>query len=167
MATQDYRKELSNYTEKVLHDPIKGLDWKQLLGWEHRHFEYTKGDLPKPRAEMAISIILQTKGRCAEFALLYNGLLLANKYKSRIIVDCSKLKDISRKAAGDHVWNEILIDHVWMHVDPTEGRVNQPFMYVLDWEKDVNLVYAITEKEILNVTKNYDIQQFCANFART
>ncbi len=159
MATPDYRQELCTYAEKVLHDPIKGLDWKQLLGWEHQHFEYTKGELPKPRAEMPIDIILQAKGRCGEFALLYNGLLLVNNYESRIVIDCSELKDKSKKAAGDHVWNEILIDGAWMHVDPTERRVNQPLMYVIEWEKEVNLVYAIAEKEILDVTNNYNLQQ--------
>ena len=159
MATPDYRQELCTYAEKVLHDPIKGLDWKQLLGWEHQHFEYMRGELPKPSAEMPIDIILQAKGRCGEFALLYNGLLLVNNYESRIVIDCSELKDKSKKAAGDHVWNEILIDGAWMHVDPTERRVNQPLMYVLEWEKEVNLVYAIAEKEILDVTNNYDLQQ--------
>lgn len=159
MATPDYRQELCTYAEKVLHDPIKGLDWKQLLGWEHQHFEYMRGELPKPRAEMPIDIILQAKGRCGEFALLYNGLLLANNYESRIVIDCSELKEKSKKAAGDHVWNEILIDGAWMHVDPTERRVNQPLMYVIEWEKEVNLVYAIAEKEILDVTNNYNLQQ--------
>lgn len=159
MATPDYRQELCTYAEKVLHDPIKGLDWKQLLGWEHQHFEYTKGELPKPRAEMPIDIILQAKGRCGEFALLYNGLLLANNYESRIVIDCSELKEKSKKAAGDHVWNEILIDGAWMHVDPTERRVNQPLMYVVEWEKEVNLVYAIAGKEIFDVTNNYNLQQ--------
>jgi len=159
MATPDYRQELCTYAEKVLHDPIKGSDWKQLLGWEHQHFEYTKGELPKPRAEMPIDIMLQAKGRCGEFALLYNGLLLANNYESRIVIDCSELKEKSKKAAGDHVWNEILIDGAWMHVDPTERRVNQPLMYVIEWEKEVNLVYAIAEKEILDVTNNYNLQQ--------
>ncbi len=159
MATPDYRQELCTYAEKVLHDPIKGLDWKQLLGWEHQHFEYTKEELPKPRAEMPIDIILQAKGRCGEFALLYNGLLLANNYESRIVIDCSELKEKSKKAAGDHVWNEILIDGAWMHVDPTERRVNQPLMYVIEWEKEVNLVYAIAEKKIFDVTNNYNLQQ--------
>jgi transglutaminase/protease-like cytokinesis protein 3 len=156
MATEECRQELTNYTKTVLHDPIEGLDWKQLLDWEHRHFKYTRGELPKQRAEMPIDIILQAKGMCGEFALLYNGLLLANGYQTRIVVDCSTLKDKSKRVAGDHVWNEILVDGAWVHVDPTEKRINQPKMYVLEWHKDVNLVYAITEKEILDVTENYE-----------
>jgi hypothetical protein len=155
MATTEYKQHLTNYTKAVLHDPIEGLDWKQLLDWEHRHFKYTKGELPKPRAEMPIDIIVQAKGMCGEFALLYNGLLLANGYQSRIVIDCSTLKDMSKRVAGDHVWDEILIDDAWVHVDPTEKRINQPSMYALEWRKDVNLVYAISEKEILDVTENY------------
>lgn len=155
MAKAKHKMELCNLSETVLHDPIKGLDWKQLLDWEHRHLEYTKAELPKPRAEMPVDIVLQAKGRCGEFALLYNGLLQANCYGARILIDCSTLQDKSKKAAGDHVWNEILIEGAWLHVDPTEKRIDQPLMYALEWSKDVNMVYAITEKEILDVTKDY------------
>lgn len=155
MATHEYKQEFIDYVESVLHDPIKDPDWKQLLDWEHRHLQYTKTELPKPRAEMPIDIILQTKGRCGEFALLYNGLLLATGHKCRLIIDCSTLKDKSKRTAGDHVWNEVFLDNAWIHVDPTEKRINQPLMYVLEWDKDVNLVYAIGEKEILDVTEDY------------
>jgi hypothetical protein len=155
MAKAEYKQELRIYTEAFLHDPIDNLDWKQLLNWEHRHLKYTKEELPKPRAEMPIDIIVQAKGRCGEFALLYNGLLLANSYQTRIVIDCSVLKDKVKKVAGDHVWNEILFESVWTHVDPTEKRINCPSMYVLEWSKDVNLVYAIAEKQILDVTENY------------
>jgi transglutaminase-like putative cysteine protease len=155
MAMSEYKKELLVYTEAVLHDPIKGLDWKQLLNWEHQYLEYTKEELPKPRAEMPIEIIAQARGRCGEFALLYNGLLLVNGYQTRIVIDCSKVQDKSKKVAGDHVWNEILADGTWMHVDPTEKRTNCPSMYALEWGKDVNLVYAIAQEKILDVTENY------------
>ena len=157
MATAEYRQQLRCYASKILHDPIECLDWKQLLDWEHRHFRYTRGQLPKPRAEMPIEIILQAEGRCGEFALLYNGLMLVNDYKTRIVIDCSNLRDASKKAAGDHVWNEILANGNWVHVDPTERRINQPSMYALEWQKDVNLVLAISEKGILNVTSYYDV----------
>jgi hypothetical protein len=159
MATLECKQELRIYGEVVLRDPIDNLDWKQLLNWEHRHLEYTKEELPKPRAEMPIDIIVQAKGRCGEFALLYNGLLLANSIQTRIVIDCSVLQDKSKKVAGDHVWNEILSESVWMHVDPTEKRINCPSMYALEWCKDVNLVYAIAEKQILDVTENYCIHR--------
>ena len=155
MATKNYGEELRKYAENELHDSIEGLDWKQLLEWEHRHLQYTKGELPRPRAELPIDIILQTKGRCGEFALLYNGLVLVNKYKSRIVIDCSELRDNSKRAAGDHVWNEILINERWMHVDPTDKRIDQPWMYAKEWGKDVNMVFAITENDTTNVTDKY------------
>lgn len=158
MAEPEYIQELKHYAKAILNDPIEGLDWKELLSWEHRHFEYTRGELPKPRAEMPIDIITQVKGRCGEFALLYNGLLLANGHECRIVIDCSTLHDKSKATAGDHVWNEVLVDGGWMHVDPTERRIDQPLMYTLEWNKDVNLVYAIARKEILEVTENYRIR---------
>ncbi len=155
MAEAEYIAELERYAAVVLTDPIKGLSWRELLNWEHRHFKYTRGKLPNPRAELPIDIIKQTEGRCGEFALLYNGLLLANTLGCRLIVDCSILRDQSKITAGDHVWNEVLADGVWMHIDPTEKRINQPLMYVQEWNKDVNLVYAIAKKETLNVTNTY------------
>jgi hypothetical protein len=157
MASVECRQQLVDYARGVLHDPIEGLDWKQLVGWEHRHLQYTKDKLPKPRAELPIDIIHQAKGRCGEFALLYNGLSLANGYQTRIVIDCSTLQDKSKTAAGDHVWVEVLNNGAWVHVDPTEKRINQPLMYVNEWDKDVNLVYAVSEKEISDVTKDYRI----------
>jgi hypothetical protein len=157
MTATECKQQLRCYAANILHDPIEGLDWKQLLNWEHRHFKFTRGQLPKPRAEMPIEIILQAKGRCGEFALLYNGLTLANDYKTRMVIDCSTLRDASKKAAGDHVWNELLANGNWVHVDPTERRINQPSMYSLEWQKDVNLVLAISEKGIFDVTSYYDV----------
>ena len=158
MAKPEYMENFKQSAKTVLKDPIEGLDWKALLTWEHRHLEYTRGELPKPRAEMPVDIIKQAKGRCGEFALLYNGLLLADAYTCRVIVDCSALRDKSKAAAGDHVWNEVRLDGGWTHVDPTERRINEPLMYVQEWNKDVNLVYAISKRGILEVTKTYRMQ---------
>jgi hypothetical protein len=155
MAELEYIRTFKRYTRVVLNHPIDGLDWKQLLNWEHQHFTYTRKELPTPRAEMPIDIIKQAKGRCGEFALLYNGLLLANWHECRIVIDCSPLLDKSKTAAGDHVWNEVQVDGYWVHVDPTEKRINEPLMYARDWNKDVNLVYAIARQETLKVTRVY------------
>jgi hypothetical protein len=157
MAEPAYLQEFSNYAKNVLHDPFEGLGWQDLLEWEHRHIKYTKGQLPKARAEMPIEILLQKEGRCGEFALLYNGLLLANSYTCRLVIDCSTLRDKSKKAAGDHVWNEIFTDKSWLHVDPTEKRVDQKPMYATEWNKDVNLIYAISRSGIVNITETYRI----------
>lgn len=158
MATSKYNAEFLNFVTCELKDPFLGLDWKQLLDWEHRHLKYTKQQLPKPRAELPIDIIKQSQGRCGEFALLYTGLLLANDYPTRLVLDCSVLKDKSKEAAGDHVWVEIFVDGFWVHVDPTERRINEPLMYSLDWKKDVNLVLAVTGNQIVEVTKTYQLR---------
>ena len=81
MATLECEQELRIYAEAVLFDPGDALSW-------YRRVEYTTEELPKPRAEMPIDIIVQAKGRCGEFELLYNGLLSANGYQTRIVVDC-------------------------------------------------------------------------------
>jgi hypothetical protein len=157
MAEPAYLQEFSKYAKNVLHDPLEGLDWLDLLEWEHRHFKYTKGQLPKVRAEMPVEILLQKEGRCGEFALLYNGLLLANSYTCRLVIDCSILPDKSKKISGDHVWNEVFTSNTWLHVDPTEKRINKKSMYAAEWNKDVNLVYAITSDGMLDVTESYRI----------
>lgn len=157
MVEPAYLQEFSKYAKNVLHDPLEGLDWLDLLEWEHRHFKYTKGQLPKLRAEMPMEILLQKEGRCGEFALLYNGLLLANSYACRLIIDCSILKDKAKKISGDHVWNEVFTSNTWLHVDPTEKRTNKKSMYAAEWNKDVNLVYAITSDGMLDVTESYRI----------
>lgn len=155
MATKEYIARLTDYSSYVLHDPIGGLDWAQLLEWEHRHLKYTKGDLPNPRAELPIDVIRQSVGRCGEFSLLYNGLLLADSYKTRLVVDCSTLKKKAHTTAGDHIWVEMIVGNKWMHIDPTERRINQPSMYALEWNKDINLVYALADDKIEDVTASY------------
>lgn len=155
MASSTYKGKLLAYAKSVLADPTVNLDWRELLDWEHRHLKYTKGKLPQRRAELPIDIIMQKEGRCGEFALLYSGLLLANGYDTRLIVDCSTLHDKSKKVAGDHVWVEVLADNVWIHVDPTERVIDKPLMYARDWSKDVNKVFAISKKEIVEVTQKY------------
>jgi hypothetical protein len=159
MAEPAYLREFLNYTKTVLHDPIEGLDWRKLLEWEHHHFKYTKRRLPKVRAEMPVEILLQREGRCGEFALLYNGLLLVNSYTCRLVIDCSTLKDTSKKSAGDHVWNEIFTSGTWLHVDPTEKRIDEKSMYATEWNKDVNLIYAISRSGIMDVTESYRVQR--------
>ena len=76
-----------------------------------------------------------------------------------MVVDCSTLRDKSKKVAGDHVWVEVFIDDGWVHVDPTTKRINEPLMYALGWKKDVNLVYAVTEGQIVDVTKTYQLKR--------
>lgn len=200
MLTSEYLEQLRTYTRDTLNDSIDGLNWTQLLEWEHKYLMYWSGSL-QIRPELPIDILTvnqignvtltdgrtfwacfcsqtgqvtvygeitneefatakwtplnKTVGRCGEFALLFNGLLLANGYRSRIVVDCSIKTD--NRSAGDHVWNEVWINNTWIHVDPTVNKIDDPYMYAdaNRWNKNVNLVYAITNEEIVNVTEDY------------
>lgn len=153
MANPEYIIKLHIYA-KNNKSSFSHLAWKDLLLWEHNYLEYTRGSLQLPRPELPIPILERGKGRCGEFALLYTGLLLANGYKVRLVIDCSVKTD--NRTAGDHVWNEIYIDEKWIHVDPTEQKVDEPDLYSKKWNKNVNRVYAIEGDNIVDVTDKYD-----------
>jgi len=171
MSTLEGREELINYTKLTLYDSIEGLDYLGLLQWEHRYLTYNviywdganhvwvypDGAKYVTRPELPIPILRRGRGACGEFSLLYIGLLLANNIECRLVVDCSTLQNQSKTAAGDHVWAEVWIPRLgrWVHVDPTEKIIDQPDMYSVKWNKDVNLVYAIAADEIVDVTDTY------------
>ena len=166
MDDPSYLVKLRNYCKYNLSDPIEGLDYVELLLWEHNHLEYPQkldtnqnAYLDADRREMPIDILSQciwtdgkALGRCGEFSLLYNGLLLANGYDSRIVVDCSVKTD--NRTADDHVWNEVWIGY-WFHIDPTEMRINAPWMYEVNWNKNINQIYGIQGNIITDLTNKY------------
>ncbi|TET26075.1 MAG: transglutaminase domain-containing protein [Candidatus Bathyarchaeum sp.] len=152
MMSMEMKKELINFTNQF--HPITERNYIELLEWEHIYLKYTEYAL-NFRPELPIPIIIQGKGRCGEFALLYTGLLLANDIDCRLVVDCSVLWNQSKKAAGDHMWVEVLVQDKWLHVDPTENKIDQPKLYSNNWNKDVNLVYAIHGDNIIDVTETY------------
>ena len=64
------------------------------------------------------------------------------------------------KVADDHVWVEVWSENRWIHIDPTEQRIDQPKMYAIDWNKEINNVVAITKDDngnmvTIDVTKDY------------
>ena len=75
---------------------------------------------------------------------------MANGYRTRIILDMS-----------DHVWSEIWDrgTNRWVHVDPSESRIDDPLMYERDWKKTLTCVYAFENGKMEDVTKNYKIDQ--------
>jgi len=139
MLELDAKKSLIVYTNTVMNDSIDGLSYSGLLAWEHRWLEYTDGYLKQPRPELPIPILERGKGRCGEFALLYIGLLLANGIDCRLVIDCSVKTD--NRTAGDHVWVEVYVWEYkedlrqivgrWIHVDPTENKIDQPNLYAV------------------------------------
>jgi len=144
MSDDDYILRLKKFCAETLNDSIDGLNYTQLLEWEHRHLKYSNETFK--RRNRAIDILNVTRGedgkalgRCGEFALLYYGLLVANNYTCRVVI----------------VWNEVLIGGEWIHIDPTERIIDKPKMYVEEWNKNVNYVLAITSEEIVEVTDKY------------
>jgi hypothetical protein len=120
---------------------------QELLNWMHDRLKFAKGDII--RHNDPLEIIAYGKGRCGEFSILFTALCLAHDYKARIILDLS-----------DHVWSEVWDDEQkrWVHVDPTEKRIDDPEMYERDWKKNLKEVYAFENGNIENVTENYHLR---------
>lgn len=176
MSELENKKLLTAFTRTVMKDSIEGLNHSELLEWQHKYMVYpsdpykvmweTKVRL-EGRLEEPIKILgsgfkvyvpedqgLKAMGKCGEFALVYTGLCLVNDIPVRLVIDCSMKTD--NRSTGDHVWNEIYINGSWVHVDPTENKVNQPYLYRDQWNKNVNRVYAITSSnEVVDVTDKY------------
>jgi len=117
---------------------------KELLDWMHARLKFTRGDII--RHNDPLEIIAYGKGRCGEFSILYTALCLAHNYRARLILDLS-----------DHVWTEVWDDEKkrWVHVDPSEKRIDDPKMYVRDWKKNLKEIFALENGSIENVTENY------------
>lgn len=164
MSEPEYIQTFRDFCKNELNDSIENLNYSQLVVWEHKYLTYTQENFA--RREMPI-IILKSYitdgiafGRCGEFALLFNGLCLANGYKTRLVFDASVLTNRSKSSAGDHVWVEVWVDNRWLHIDPTENRINDKYMYAVDWNKEINNVVAITKDDsgnvvTVDVTKDY------------
>ena len=125
----------------------RSYDYVELLDWEHEKLVYTAESIE--RYEDPLQIVEYGKGRCQEFAILYVALTLAHGYQSRLVMDIY----------GDHSWAEINSQGVWTHIDPTEKRVDDPFMYERDWGKNLRLVLAFGSGTIEDMTPSYKMQR--------
>lgn len=125
----------------------RDYNYSELLIWEHERLIYTNERIE--RHQDPFQIIEYGKGRCEEFAILYVGLCIAHGYQSRLVVD----------VYGDHVWAEVYLHGRWVHVDPTEKIIDDPYMYERDWKKDVILVYAFEYGKVEDVTINYKLRK--------
>jgi hypothetical protein len=116
----------------------------ELLEWLHNKVEWSKGDIVRHNDPM--EIIAYGKGRCGEFGILFTALCLAHNYRARLILDMT-----------DHVWTEVWDDEQkkWIHVDPSEKRIDDPSMYERDWKKNLKEIYALENGDVENVTKRY------------
>jgi hypothetical protein len=122
------------------------LSLRELLDWMHARMEFSRGDIV--RHNDPLEIIDYGKGRCGEFSILYTALCLAHSYRARLILDMS-----------DHVWTEVWDSKQkrWVHVDPSEKRIDDPKMYERDWKKNLKEVYALDNGNTENVTASYKL----------
>jgi len=120
----------------------------ELLDWVHERVKFDKGKIARhndPR-----EILAYGKGRCGEFSILFTSLCLAHGYRARLILDMS-----------DHVWTEVWDKRrkSWIHVDPSEKKIDDPFMYERDWKKNLREIYAFENGKMENVTKRYKLMK--------
>jgi len=116
----------------------------ELLEWLHGKVKWAEGDIV--RHNDPLEIIAYGKGRCGEFGILFTALCLAHNYRARLILDMT-----------DHVWTEVLDDKTkrWVHVDPTQKKIDDPQMYERDWHKKLKEIYAFENGNMEDVTKTY------------
>jgi len=150
-AIEKYRK----ISEKII-DPIllsklrnlfeRNLSLTELLEWLHEKVKWSNDDII--RHNDPIEILAYGKGKCGEFSILFTALCLAHNYRARLVLDMS-----------DHVWTEIWNEKQkrWIHVDPSEKKIDDPEMYERDWKKDLKEIYAFEKGNIQNVTRRYKI----------
>lgn len=120
----------------------------ELLDWMHERLKFDKGNIERHNDPM--EILAYGKGRCGEFSILFTSLCLAHNYRARLILDMS-----------DHVWTEIWNEQQkrWVHIDPSEKRIDDPYMYERDWKKNLKEIYAFENGTINNVTQSYKIMK--------
>lgn len=91
----------------------------------------------------SIPKLLETKlGRCGEFSDVALGVFRELGYDSRLVIDHT-----------DHVWVELNLpgpegQAVFTHADPSEGILDQPFLYQDNWKKSLTFVFAHTADSV-------------------
>lgn len=146
------KKLLLDYAAQI-NDSAAGMNYLGLLNWTRHHLAWGAATFKND----PIEILKIGRGACEDYALVYVGLLVANNYTARLILDCS-FSVWPIKEAGNHSWVEVLINGIWVPIDPSldpSYGVNNPYIYAHGWDKTINHIYALTENEISDVTASY------------
>jgi len=148
-TVEKYREISEKLANPSLLSELRGLFERrytlvELLDWLHGKVEWNKGDII--RHNDPLEIIAYGKGRCGEFGILFTTLCLAHNYRARLILDMT-----------DHVWTEVWDNKTkrWIHVDPSEKKIDDPLMYERDWKKKLKEIYAFENGNVEDVTKRY------------
>jgi len=150
-AIEKYRKISERIMDPLLLSKLRklfgrNLSLTELLRWLHEKVKWSDSDIIRHSDPM--EILAYGKGKCGEFSILFTALCLTHNYRARLILDMS-----------DHVWTEVWNEKQkrWIHVDPSEKKIDDPEMYERDWKKDLKEVYAFEKGNMQNVTSQYKI----------
>ncbi len=151
---ETYRKISEDLADSSMQIRLRRLfkskqELPELLEWVHKRLKFNKGNIT--RHNKPFEILDYGQGRCREFSILFMAICSANGYRARIILDLS-----------DHTWVEIWnpSQKRWVHVDPSEKRIDDPEMYERDWKKNLTEVYAFERGRQQDVTRNYKIRSY-------
>ena len=150
-TVEKYREISEKLTDSYLLSELRSLfkrrhNVTELLAWLHSRVQWSKGEIV--RHNDPLKIVTYGKGRCGEFSILFTALCLAHNYRARLILDMT-----------DHVWTEVWNgkNKSWIHVDPSEKKINDPLMYERDWKKNLSKIYAFENGRVEDVSKKYKI----------
>ena len=103
-----------------------------------------------PRYNQVIKLLETRNGRCGEWANCFTGLVISLDYEARYVIDWT-----------DHVWTEVWIEaeQRWVHMDPCENAYDAPKMYERGWGKKLTYVVAVNQREAMDVTPRYIVNQ--------
>ena len=121
----------------------RDYNYTELLTWLHAKLNFSWEKIE--RHKDPFEILEYGKGRCEEFSILYVAACLAHGYRARLVSDIF----------GDHMWAEISLHNKWVHIDPSESRVDDPYMYERDWHKNIKVIYAFEDGRFEDVTSTY------------
>jgi hypothetical protein len=151
-AVEKYRKISVSFSDSASMDKLRAFFSRkytliELLDWIHEKVGWSDGQIE--RHNNPLEILAYGKVRCGEFSILFTALCLVHGYRARLILDLS-----------DHVWTEVWEDSErrWVHVDPSEKRVDDPLMYERDWKKNLSNVFAFENGKMEDVTVRYKMQ---------
>lgn len=142
--------------EAMTNEIGNGVDYVKLLDWVDEELDFVQGnetfnrftDGFKPMFlgwRIPLKILNEGRGKCEEHSILYIAACFSQGYEARLIVSYPP---------GDHAWAEVKINGTWVHVDPSDKVVDDPYMYWRSGKSLVN-VFAFELGLYENVTERY------------